>query len=297
MKATPTMKTFFWNILRILIEFIFFAIFAAIVIAAIMFPMTYLLGINIEELSGHEQPFTETLVNYIPTNIGFIFAIFLLRKFLFIRPFSEAGFGLKGLLSDTYQGFLWGVGLIVLGFASLFFLQKIATEGYNWNPHLFFGFLLMFFFQSFSEEVLSRSFMLPALSHYFGKIAALIVSSGIFSALHFSNPNFNIIGGINVFLAGIAMGIFFLKYKNVWACTGLHWGWNFMQATFFDFNVSGMDVYSFVEFQPLEPAWLSGGLFGFEGSVLSVVFLIVFSIYFGKDIEWLKKTKLFDNYQ
>lgn len=286
------MKTFFWNILLILGEFILFTILAGIFIVIAVFSMTTVMGVSFDELAGHERPFVKTLGEYIPTNIGFIFAIFILQKYVFQRPFSEAGFGLKGLLSDTYRGFLWGVGLIVLGFVSLFFLQKIATEGYNWNSHLFFGFLLMFFFQSFSEEVLSRSFMLPALSHYFGKIAALIVSSGIFSALHFSNPNFNVIGGINVFLAGIAMGIFFLKYKNVWACTGLHWGWNFMQATFFDFNVSGMDVYSFVEFQPLEPAWLSGGLFGFEGSVLSVVFLIVFSIYFGKDIEWFKKDEI-----
>jgi uncharacterized protein len=261
------MKTFFWNILLILGEFILFTILAGIFIVIAVFSMTTVMGVSFDELAGHERPFVKTLGEYIPTNIGFIFAIFILQKYVFQRPFSEAGFGLKGLLSDTYRGFLWGVGLIVLGFAMLFFLQKITFEGYQWNPHLFFGFLLMFFFQSFSEEVLSRSFMLPALSHY-------------------------VIGGINVFLAGIAMGIFFLKYKNVWACTGLHWGWNFMQATFFDFNVSGMDVYSFVEFQPLEPAWLSGGLFGFEGSVLSVVFLIVFSIYFGKDIEWFKKDEI-----
>ena len=59
-----------------------------------------------------------------------------------------------------------------------------------------------------------------------------------------------------------------------------------MQAGFLDFNVSGFDVYSFIRFKPLAPAWLSGGSFGFEGSILAVFFLLAFSVYFWRGLEF-----------
>jgi uncharacterized protein len=97
--------------------------------------------------------------------------------------------------------------------------------------------------------------------------------------MHFANPDFAWIPCLNIFLSGIAMGILFFRYNNIWVCTGLHWGWNFFQATLFDFNVSGFDVYSFIRFKPLPPNWLSGGSFGFEGSIISIVLLAVVCIW------------------
>lgn len=136
---------------------------------------------------------------------------------------------------------------------------------------------------------MSRGFLLATIAHYFGDLAGLVVSSLLFSLLHFFNPDFAWIGAANIFLAGIALGLLFLKYRNIWVCTGFHWGWNFVQAGFFDFNVSGFDVYSFVRFKPLAPAWLSGGTFGFEGSILAVIFLAAFSVYFWQKVDFSTK--------
>lgn len=277
-------STFLKKLGLVIAELLLFALLAGIVAAGIILPVTAIFHLENTQLSGEKSPYTATFANYIPMNIAYISAIFLLRKYIFKRSFSEAGLRPTNLAADLPKGFGWGALLIISGYVILLIINKLATQSATWDAYLFFGFLLLFLFQSFSEEVLSRGFLLPAIAHRFGNFWGLFISSILFSVLHFANPNFNVIGGINVFLAGWLMGVLYLKYKNLWACTGLHWGWNFTQATLFDFNVSGMDVYSFIRFKPLAPAWLTGGLFGFEGSILSVIFLVIASIYFGRGL-------------
>lgn len=235
------------------------------------------------------DPYWETLIEYVPQNVAFLTAFFVMRKFIFKRSFAEMGLTRKNLLPDLGKGFVMSVVLIVAGFSVLLILQKINYTGTLFNPIQFSGLLVLFFFQSWSEEIMSRGFLLATIAHYFGDLAGLIVSSLLFSLLHFFNPDFAWIGAANIFLAGIALGLLYLKYRNIWVCTGFHWGWNFLQAGFFDFNVSGFDMFSFVRFTPLAPAWLSGGTFGFEGSILAVIFLLAFSVYFWQKVEFSKK--------
>ena len=87
--------------------------------------------------------------------------------------------------------------------------------------------------------------------------------------MHFGNPNTNWVGLLNIFLAGMMLGLFFLKYRNIWFITGLHAGWNWIQSVVFDFNVSGFDVKSTINFNPYGNELISGGAFGFEGSIVS----------------------------
>lgn len=278
------LKKFFENLGLTLAEIVLYSIVFGILFAGMILGISSISGLHLNELGGMEKPFLSLFTYFIPINIAYILALFLLRKYVFKRPFSEVGLAPTGWFIELPKGFGWGAAMIAIGYIILLLINELATERYLWDARLFFGFLLLFLFQSFSEEVMSRGFLLPTIAHRFGNFWGLFLSSILFSVLHFANPNFNIIGGINVFLAGWLMGILYLKYKNLWACTGLHWGWNFTQATFFDFNVSGMNVYSFIRFKPLAPAWLSGGLFGFEGSILAVTLLVLASVYFGKEL-------------
>ncbi len=246
-------------------------------------------GMRMPAYSGIDSPpnpYRATLVEYLPQIIAFLTAFFVMRKFLFKRSFAEMGLTWKNLVPDLGKGFGMSVILIVAGFVVLLILQKINYTGTLFNFEQFSGLLVLFLFQSWSEEIMSRGFLLTTIAHYFGDRAGLIVSSLLFSLLHFFNPDFAWIGAANIILAGIALGLLYLKYRNLWVCTGFHWGWNFVQAGFFDFNVSGFDVYSFIRFKPLAPAWLSGGTFGFEGSILAVIFLLAFSVYFWKKVDF-----------
>jgi hypothetical protein len=54
---------------------------------------------------------------------------------------------------------------------------------------------------------------------------------------------------------------------------GLHTAWNFLQGTIFGVAVSGTDAPTDSLFQPLIQGnpWLTGGAFGIEASVITVV--------------------------
>jgi len=53
----------------------------------------------------------------------------------------------------------------------------------------------------------------------------------------------------------------------------LHFSWNFFQGTIFGFSVSGNAEYSLItQTRTADTIW-NGGEFGFEGSLLAVIFL------------------------
>ncbi len=124
------------------------------------------------------------------------------------------------------------------------------------------------------EEVLFRGYILRNFMISFNKYVALIGSSALFSLIHVFNPNVDWFALLNIFLAGTLLGISYVHTKNLWFPIALHLSWNLFQSLF-GFNVSGIDFYSLVEFSiPKKNIW-NGGAFGFEGSVLSVVFQLV----------------------
>jgi len=98
--------------------------------------------------------------------------------------------------------------------------------------------------------------------------------------MHLGNDHFNWIGFTNILLGGLLMALFFILYRNIWICTGLHAGWNFVQASLLDFNVSGIDVHSLVQFSVVGYPRLTGASFGYEGSLVAVVLQILALIYF-----------------
>ena len=281
-------KTFLIKLGWTVLEILTFAVISFLVIVVFV-GIFKVFGIDIfssPSVAHHDDPYWETLTEYIPQNVAFLTAFFAMRKYIFKRSFAEMGLTWKNLIPDLGKGFGMSVVLIVAGFVVLLILQKVTYTGIRFNFEQFSGLLVLFLLQSWSEEIMSRGFLLATIAHYFGDSAGLIASSLLFSLLHFANPDFAWIGAANIFLAGIALGLLYLKYRNLWVCTGFHWGWNFVQAGFFDFNVSGFDVYSFIRFKPLAPAWLSGGTFGFEGSILAVIFLLAFSLYFWRKVDF-----------
>jgi hypothetical protein len=108
----------------------------------------------------------------------------------------------------------------------------------------------------------------------FNKYFALFLSSVLFSLMHGANPNMDWFSFLNLFLAGILLGVSYIYTKNLWFPIALHFSWNFFQ-TLFGFNVSGQDFYSLIEFRISEKNILNGGNFGFEGSILSIIVQVI----------------------
>jgi membrane protease YdiL (CAAX protease family) len=132
------------------------------------------------------------------------------------------------------------------------------------------------FISVFGEELFFRIFIFIALIYLFGnKLIALVISSVIFCLLH--NPT-DFISVSSYFIAGLMYGLAFLKFKSIWAATGLHLAWNYFQGAIFGFPVSNgfSDGYFTLK---IEDNWIwNGGSVGPEGSVLGVLCRILIII-------------------
>lgn len=212
--------------------------------------------------------------------IGALIVIYLFRVKLDEKTFFSLGFSLKKAKKDILLGL--GLGLLPMLFSFLLFLNldMIEIVEFNFIGLELFYVSLLFISVSLSEEILIRGYVLSNFMDSSNKYIALLISSFLFALMHGLNPNITTIGMINLFLAGIMLGITYLFTKNLWFAFANHFSWNFFQAMF-GFHVSGLTIYSPIKLK-IEPSIWSGGEFGVEGSVLTILLqsiLIVF-LYF-----------------
>ena len=143
-------------------------------------------------------------------------------------------------------------------------------------------YLFLFAVVSLNEEIAIRGYILQNLSSSFNKYLALALSSVVFMIMHLGNPNMSIIPLLNLFLAGLFLGIYCIHRKNLWFPIGAHFTWNYFQGPVFGFEVSGNEVNS-IFIQNIDGSDLiTGGQFGFEGSIILTVFMITCIIYLDK---------------
>ena len=218
-----------------------------------------------------------TIIQYFDL-IGIFVLLWILMKFVDKEPFINLGFNIKGKMNDIILGMALGLLLMAVGYSTLIFLGEIKFVSFNYDLKSIILLFLLFIGVSVVEETYVRGYVLKNLLKSFNPVVSLIISSAIFSLLHFFNPNVNYIALTELFIAGILLGVSYVYTKNLWFPIALHLSWNFFQVMF-GFNVSGMDTYSLIEFEILENNNINGGDFGFEGSYLSILFSLIM-IYF-----------------
>ncbi len=222
----------------------------------------------------------DTIIQYFDL-IGVLLLLWILMRFVDKEPFINLGFSLKGKVNDIILGMTLGLLLMAVGYTILILLGEIKFIGFNYDLKNIILLFLLFIAVSIAEETYVRGYVLKNLLQSFNPIISLIISSAIFSLLHFFNPNVNYIALTELFIAGILLGISYVYTKNLWFPIALHLSWNFFQVMF-GFNVSGMDTYSLIEFEIIENNNINGGDFGFEGSYLSILFSLIMMYFLWK---------------
>ena len=222
----------------------------------------------------------DTIIQYFDL-IGVLLLLWILMRFVDKEPFIKLGFSLKGKINDIILGMTLGLLLMAVGYTILILLGEIKFIGFNYDLKSIILLFLLFIAVSIAEETYVRGYVLKNLLKSFNPIISLIISSAIFSLLHFFNPNVNYIALTELFIAGILLGISYVYTKNLWFPIALHLSWNFFQVMF-GFNVSGMDTYSLIEFEIIENNNINGGDFGFEGSYLSILFSLIMMYFLWK---------------
>jgi membrane protease YdiL (CAAX protease family) len=217
--------------------------------------------------------------------LGTFLVVWFFMKFLDKENFVKLGFETKNKLNEFIIGLGMGAIIMAGGYLILLFMDEIIFQGVVLDIKDIVISILLFIIVAVTEEVFLRGYILKNLMVSFNKYTALIVSSLIFSLLHALNPNVDLFSLANIFLAGILLGISYIHTKNLWFPIALHLSWNLFQ-TMFGFNVSGQDFYSLIEFSVTENNKLNGGAFGFEGSIFSLVAMLIaivgIGIYYSK---------------
>lgn len=174
---------------------------------------------------------------------------------------------------NFWYGTALGAGMISTGYVLMLIFGVATFEAGNFVIGSFLAWLIFFLIQPFFEELLFRGYVLRLVERYFSTWTAIIISSILFGLVHAPNDNFSILGLLSIALSGLLMGWLFVRTGSLWAPTGLHFSWNFFQGVIYGYPTSGINTYEIMANQYSPPGWLSGGDFGFEGSILAVLLL------------------------
>ncbi|MCZ7558186.1 MAG: CPBP family intramembrane metalloprotease [Bacteroidia bacterium] len=130
-----------------------------------------------------------------------------------------------------------------------------------------FGFV-QFGFVAVGEEVLTRGYPFYALQRRFNDLTAIILTSLVFSIMHATNPSVSIFALVNIFLAGVWLGVARVLSGGLWLPIGMHLSWNLVMGSILGFPVSGIVGEGVMKTEAFGPSWITGAYFGPEGGVL-----------------------------
>ena len=221
--------------------------------------------------------------------VGTILLVWIFTRFIDRENFVDIGFSIKKRSKDILYGLLAGVFMMGIGSLLLYFSGNLTYDTINFNLIGLLQAVLLFIFVSINEEVFVRGYILRNMMGSMNKYIALVISSVLFMALHLLNPNLSLVAIINLFLAGILLGIGYIFTKNLWFPLALHFSWNFFQGPIFGFEVSGTNTDSLISHTIQGSELLTGGKFGLEGSLLatglcSIAIIIFWMVYKKQDI-------------
>lgn len=129
---------------------------------------------------------------------------------------------------------------------------------------------------SFWEELVFRGYLLQNMAEGLGLAAAITVSCFLYGLLHAMNPNASLLSSAIIVLFGYLRIYGLLTTGQLWLSMGMHWGWNFCQATIFGFAASGhAEEWTLIRHEIVAPEWLSGGNFGPEASIVTIPFVLL----------------------
>ena len=206
---------------------------------------------------------------------GTLFTVWVFQTFVNKESFTSIGLRFTNYESDLFQGLLVGGTLISSGFLILFVFNLIEVDltYFSFYDQIFYFFL--FIIVSLNEEIAIRGYIFQNLCQSFNKYIALIISSLVFMLMHIGNPNIGVLPLVNLFLAGIFLGIYKVHKNNLWFPIGAHLVWNYLQGPIYGFEVSGNKINSLFEQKLTGHVLFTGGSFGYEGSIILTLFLCI----------------------
>ena len=217
--------------------------------------------------------FDVTLTSIMATVAGAI-----VLRFLDKRPVAALGIGVSGATPrHVALGIAIGAAALLAAAGAMFAtaaLHYVPDDGTaaQWAGTVAEDFAF-FTVAAYAEEVVFRGYLFQVLVQWIGAPIALLVTSIGFAFAHTDNPDVGAFALLNIALAGVLLGIAYLKTLSLWFATALHMAWNWTMATLLDLPVSGLSMFDTPLYEPWVDGavWWSGGSFGPEGGLVGTL--------------------------
>ena len=189
------------------------------------------------------------------------------------RPVTE--FSPSPALPEIVAGLLAGIALFATVIAVLWIAGAYQPQG--WGSFNGIGLAFLFWFAvGAQEEIQFRGLVYRFCERIFGTWGAIVLSGLLFSLAHGFDPGATPTALSSVALAGLLLGAAFALTRRLWLPIGIHAGWNFAEGSLFGTAVSGNTVGgSLVTAKSTGPEILTGGRFGPEASIVTVIVLVL----------------------
>ncbi len=266
--------------------------FLAFILVQIIFGMVAMgitLGLTDHSLSSIQsalQSGSFPMLLLLHQSIGLLGTLLLVSLFRWqVDRKDLRSLGLRFRLSPLLLGLL--LGPLMMG-TCCYLLYQMGFLDMEWrggDPYYLGSYFLLTLVIALNEEILVRGYILNNLMSSMKGELALLLSAIVFTGLHAFNPGMTPIGVLNLFLAGLLLGVTYLKDRQLAFPIGLHLSWNYTQGPLFGFDVSGLSINQGALLRSWTdgPSYLTGGGFGLEGSLLLSILqiLLITGLYAG----------------
>lgn len=133
---------------------------------------------------------------------------------------------------------------------------------------------------SANEELIFRGIIFQSFLMRFKPTMIVILSSIVFSIMHYFNPEITLLAHLNIFLAGILLSLMYIRTNSLWLPISFHFFWNFAQGFFIGSEVSGfnfnINVFKLnIDYRDQLNQILFGNKFGIESGLLVSIVLVL----------------------
>lgn len=259
---------------------VYSAVARIVFFAAMLVGFSLVIQIGVDVLGWTAKsatPLQQALASLSARLLPALIAYLLLVKLIERRPVRELSlrdipvFGIGGLITGALLfslvvGVLWLLGVY----------HVVGTNAVvDWLPQI----LVTGIGAGIGEEIIARGVLFRIIEEGRGTWVALAVSALFFGSAHIFNPGATLWSSVAITIeAGVMFGLLYHVTRSLWACIGLHAAWNIMQGTVYGIPVSGGAVQGWLISRRAGPAWLSGGDFGAEASVIALLVCSLLSL-------------------
>ncbi|ANB62249.1 CPBP family intramembrane glutamic endopeptidase [Anoxybacteroides amylolyticum] len=189
------------------------------------------------------------------------------------------------------------LGLLSLSVIFLIYIGNNAEYQFNdngvihWFAISLIPAIIVHFCVGVSEELLFRGYILSKVEQITTFTVANAVQSILFSLTHWFNFGFNWKAFVGLVLFGWLMAYLRILSRSLWLPVGFHALWNISQGSIFGFAVSGaVEKNSLIRVHIGGSEWWSGGAFGPEAGIVSMIWLFLLILIFGF-VLWIQSNK------